>query len=147
MPKKGERKPLVERLMGKVRHDDSGCWTWTGATTRNGYGKIGCGSTGQDPMRYVHRLSYELNIGPIPAGLVIDHLCRNRLCVNPAHLEAVTIGENVLRGEGITATHARRTSCQRGHPFSGDNLKIEGDGGRRCLACQKANRLAKRAAK
>jgi hypothetical protein len=78
---------------------------------------------------------YELFIGPIPQGLTIDHLCRNRACVNPTHLETVDHRTNVLRGEGPPAREARATSCQRGHPKVAANRKIDADGKARCRVC------------
>lgn len=87
-----------ERFWAKV--DRSGdCWRWTGALARGGYGFAVVGSR-DDPQRYrnAHRFAYELSVGPIPEGLELDHLCRNRRCVNPAHLEPVTHSENMRRG-------------------------------------------------
>src|SRR6266496_2265386 len=91
---------LVTRFWAKV--DRSGgsraCWLWTGKTGRDGYGRIGLGGRGALVRVRAHRFAYELLIGPIPDGLQIDHLCRVRHCVNPAHLEPVTQRENILRG-------------------------------------------------
>ena len=84
----------VSRVLSRYVEVD-GCWLWTGGR-RGGYGRIKLAETGTVDA---HRLSYEHHIGPIPDGLVIDHLCRNRSCINPAHLEPVTTAENIRRGE------------------------------------------------
>jgi|ERR1017187_200589 hypothetical protein len=106
-----------DRFFSKV--DFTGpCWTWTAST--GGGGSPG-GDYGQfkayGKQHYAHRFSYELLVGPIPGGLNIDHLCRNGLCVNPAHLEPVTQRTNLLRGNGTCAWNARKTHCLRGHIF------------------------------
>src|SRR5579875_211929 len=83
---------LPANMRNKITVTDS-CWLWTGAVTSSGYGSVG--HSGR--ARSTHRLAYELLTGDIPSGLTIDHLCRNKLCCNPKHLEPVTIGENVRR--------------------------------------------------
>ncbi len=126
-------------FMEKVRVAENGCWLWTGAQagtgweTREGYGMMAFGGT----THRAHRLAYEHFVGPIPDGLTIDHLCRVRHCVNPAHLEAVTLRENLLRGDTITAKNANATTCPKGHPYSGPNLYVDPRGHRQCKACRR----------
>jgi hypothetical protein len=124
-----------ERFMDKVSPEpNSGCWLWLGAVKNNGYGVIGMGGK----IHHAHRVSYEREHGPIPAGLSIDHLCRTRSCVNPQHLEAVSQGENVRRGECGSVNAARQTAkaeCPQGHPYSGNNLIINRAGARECRTC------------
>lgn len=103
---------IVARLERHIRRDESGCWVWTGAVTSSGYSSIGY----DKKVRSAHRVSYEVHVGPIPDGYTIDHLCRVKVCVNPAHLEAVTMQENIAR-HVATLTH-----CKWGHELSADNL-------------------------
>lgn len=109
------------------------CWLWTGYTNRGGYGVIYAGA-----MVPAHRFAYELLVGPIPDGLVIDHLCRTKACVNPDHLEPVTQGENVRRGLGAGSQYQPKSDCVNGHPFTDDNTVIAHNGQQRCLKCRAA---------
>ena len=108
------------------------CWLWT-AATNYGYGVIGLGRR-QDGIALAHRLLYEHMVGPIPEGLCLDHLCRVRACVNPAHMEVVTLAENKRRGESGPAQNARKTHCPQGHPYDEANT-YRYNGWRQCRTC------------
>jgi len=126
---------LAARFWAKVdKTGDGGCWLWTAYTDKDGYGTFGIG---QRKSR-AHRVAWELLRGPIPGDLQIDHLCRVRHCVNPAHLEPVTQRENTLRSDAFTAQQARRTHCPQGHEYAGHNLMRTHDGHRACRACRNA---------
>jgi hypothetical protein len=121
----------TSRFWPKVNKTDT-CWEWTGTTQKRGYGSI----LHRGKMQLAHRLSWEMVNGPIPEGLVIDHLCRNPRCVRPDHLEPVTNRENLLRGTGFPAENASKTECVNGHPLSGENLEQYGTH-RRCRICNR----------
>lgn len=125
----------IDKFFDRVAVERCGCHVWTGAIhCKTGYGRVYFG--GKD--RYAHQVAMEVGGVPVPAGLVIDHICRNRRCVNPAHLRAVTNRENVLSGTGITAGNVTKTACPRGHTLSGDNLYLTPRGHRDCRACRRA---------
>lgn len=130
---------LPEKVRARLFITANGeCWLWTGGHAKAGYGSFTFGRESPGGRRTVpaHRLTYEALVGPIPEGLVIDHLCRNRGCVNPEHLEPVTFKENVLRGVGPTAENAVKTHCKRDHAFTPENTYVASGGGRGCRACR-----------
>lgn len=127
------RTPAIERFWPKVRMTHT-CWVWTASTRDGEYGQF---RDDDQAKVFAHRWAYEWFVGPIPAGLTIDHLCRNPRCVNPAHLEPVTSKINTLRGNTLAAVNARLTACRRGHPFDAANTHVNARGSRVCLACNR----------
>jgi len=124
--------PAEERFWGFTdRRSDQECWEWRGSRSTGGYGRF---SLDGSKRVQAHRYAYELLVGPVSDALDLDHLCRNRACVNPAHLEPVTNAENVRRGVGLTAINARRTHCPKGHPYTEENTLVRG-GSRHCREC------------
>jgi hypothetical protein len=142
MSKPGPKpKPPIERFVNLTRRSEGGCWEWIGCRNADGYGQFTPAGRSSNAVR-AHRWAYEHYVGAIPEGMHLDHLCRNRACVNPEHLEPVTCRENVLRGVGNAALNAMKTHCINGHPLSGDNLYIQpASGKRQCRTCQR-NRSA-----
>lgn len=129
---KGMGTQPVEPRFWKFVDRTGDCWLWAGSLSPEGYGRMSVESR----PTYAHRISYELHKGRIPSGLTIDHLCRNRRCVNPEHLEAVTERENILRGASPSAIATRTGACQRGHLFTDENTIRRSNGYRMCRACQ-----------
>ena len=125
----------------RVRKSE-GCWIWIGSRFHNsGYGRFKFRSRDTN----AHIFSWEWEHGPVPDGLELDHLCRNRACVRPSHLEPVTHRENELRGATVIADNYAKTHCSAGHPLSGENLFIRRDGRRRCRTCELATQKRLRA--
>ncbi len=143
-------RPVAERFWEKVQ-PVMGCWIWTACRNDAGYGVILIGSKVKGCERratLAHRWAYESLAGPIPEGLCIDHLCRVRCCVNPAHMEPVTLAENLRRGDHTSVLADRnraKTHCRHGHPYSGDNVYRRPGGGRTCRTCHRANEAKYRA--
>jgi hypothetical protein len=123
---------LLRYLWSRLRVAPNGCWIWTRSTTHAGYGQFRCDGT----MKYSHRAMYEVLRGAIPAHLELDHICRNRRCCNPDHLEPVSHRENILRGCSPIALFAKAEHCIYGHAFTPENT-IHVQGGRRCRECKK----------
>jgi hypothetical protein len=131
--------PLAAFVWERVEKTET-CWLWRGETSRKGYGRVAVGRQSKGSRRRftAHRLLYEALVGPIPDGLTLDHLCRNRICVRPEHLEPVTAAVNNLRGYSPTAINAAKTHCIRGHEFNPANTGIGNKPGHRyCKACKR----------
>jgi hypothetical protein len=132
---------LDHRFWAKVaKGSEMECWPWTAAKNPEGYGNFKLGGV----VVRAHRVAYELAAGAIPAGLEIDHLCRNPSCVNPNHLEAVTHDVNLLRGNAPAARQARQTHCKRGHELTAGNLYAHRSK-RDCRVCRRIRYIETRA--
>lgn len=144
-----KRGPLIERFFrfaGKKSYEE--CWNWRGYVGPGGYGEIQKGPKGGGHLM-AHRAAWEIFHGPIPEGLVIDHLCRNRRCVNPVHLRTCTMKENILCGVSLSAVNAKKTHCFNGHSLADAYISILRNGNkvRRCRTCQKITRRRPRSFK
>lgn len=129
----------LDRLFSKINFDgpirpgmEDCCWEWTAATAK-GYGRFSVDGR----LEQAHRVMYVRVHGPIPEGLHLDHLCTNRRCVRPSHLEIVTNRENVLRGESFCAANAGKSHCPAGHSYDGANVYLAPNGHRKCRTCQR----------
>ncbi len=133
---KRQRLTPEERFWAKVdKNGPNGCWIWLGTRNNWGYGHFWLNKH-KGHMIFAHRFAYELLRTLIPEGMTIDHLCHNPACVNPDHLEVVTVKDNILRGNGNCARNAQKTHCPKGHPYDLFNTKFRADGHRACLACR-----------
>lgn len=131
--------PMSERVPRKsIPEPNTGCWLWLGTLAAGGYGTVSVPGREKGAKTQAHRASYEAFVGPIPAGLEIDHMCKVRSCVNPRHLRAVTHRENLMASDTITRRAAMATHCPAGHPYFGDNLIQRKGHGRECRICMLA---------
>jgi hypothetical protein len=127
---KAAQRMMPTRVAAKIEEAPSGCWVWTASRDACGYGRIRW--DGQN--KTAHRVVYELLRGPVDPALTLDHLCRNRGCVNPAHLEPVSLAENIMRGDGVGVRNAAKTHCKSGHEFTPENTYWK-RGKRACREC------------
>lgn len=129
---------LPEHFVSRIEKcNKTGCWNWIGQIDKDGYGRTSV----DRKIRKAHRASYELLTGSIDDSLVIDHLCKNRKCVNPAHMEQVSIKENTLRGTSFSAVNLRKDTCVNGHQLDKENTYTRPNGKRDCRICIR-NRVA-----
>ena len=134
LPPKVTTPGVEERFWSRVERTET-CWWWRGTVSCYGYGAF---APGRGRNIRAHKFAWESTNGPVPDGLVLDHLCRNRACCNPEHLEPVTPRVNSLRGIGPSAINSRKTECVNGHRFTPANTRVDADGRRNCRTCARA---------
>lgn len=137
-------RPIEERFFERVQEPfdvQNDCWMWTGSKTGNGYGQVWLNTKEKEAA---HRVAYKMFVGPIPEGFHVDHLCRNRLCVRPDHLEPLSAHLN------IGQWHRARTHCRKGHPYDRENTRYrlrEDRIYRQCRICDREGRRGLRTRK
>ena len=132
---------IVAKIEGRLVIDHHGCWVWQGAKSSEGYGRVRIPGGG---LAYTHRAMFESAKGPVPDGRQIDHLCRNRACCNPDHLEAVTPLVNVHRSTAAEVNkrmREQRTHCRRGHLLDAENSYFYANGYRSCRECRRVHHM------
>lgn len=134
--------PEPVRFWAKVVVGD--CWEWTASRTDDGYGQFSVQRPRGRTQLKAHRWAWEHLVGPIRPGLTLDHLCRNRGCVNPDHLQPASVRLNTMRGFGPSARNAKKQRCSRGHLFDGSNTYVYPDGARQCRTCWRSSRRVAR---
>lgn len=140
--------PAHERVLARVAKDPAGCWLFEGGLNKFGYGKVSIRKEGGAgwAVRGAHRVVYEALVGPVPPGLQLDHLCRQRRCVNPDHLEPVTPRENTMRSRAPSRLNADKTACDKGHELTPENT-YTWRGQRHCRACRRESDRQRQATK
>jgi hypothetical protein len=126
--------PAIDRFTVKIQKLPNGCWKWIAHLDTDGYGRFYWNGNRNG---FAHQFSYEYFNGPLDKALTVDHMCRNRWCVNPAHLRQITNLENVMIGVGVGAKNARKTVCPLGHTYSTENTYYDKLGYRGCKICRK----------
>lgn len=127
-------RPIEERFWEKVdRRGPDECWPWTASLDGKGYGQIGYAGR----IRKAHQISWELQVGPLTPGLVIDHLCFNKACMNTTHMEEVQQGDNARRGRARRTPQRLKTHCVHGHKYTVENTRLLAGGRRACRECER----------